>query len=121
MEFKYLKKYVGNRIDGAVSIDVFSKLNYIEGPYPCAVFSFPSSSNEIRLRSDYILEIDFWDNTINSITISEQAELLKTEFNYGWESQAEGYYQSHIIFMGEIPTGKPELSRIQQRYLLKVR
>lgn len=122
--FDKLKQYANARIDELISIVVYSKLAP-EDPaaltFPHCITNFSSSSNEVRNRSDWIMELDFWDNTNDSSAIIAAADLVKAGFDYYWQSESEGYYQSHIIFNAEIPTGVQNLSRIQQRYLLKVR
>lgn len=123
MEFKYLKKYVGNRIEELTSLKAYSK----KAPdnetitYPYIVYNFPGSQLPVRNRIDWICEIDFYNNTNDSTVIMEKAELLKSGFDYYYQSEDEGFYQSHIEFFGEIPQDIPDLSRINQRYYLKVR
>jgi hypothetical protein len=119
--FDKLKQYANARIDELISIDLYSKLAPEDATFPYVVTNLSSSSNEIRNRTDWIIDIDFWDNTNNSSIIIAQADLVKAGFNYYWQSETEGFYQSHIVFEGEIPTSIPNMSRIQQRYLLKVR
>lgn len=121
MTFEYLKQYANARIDELTSINVYSKKASEDAVFPYIVTMLTSSSNEIRLRDDWIMELDFWDNTNDSTIIIAQADLVKAGFNYYWQSETEGFYQSHIIFDSEIPTGVQNLSRVQQRYLLKVR
>lgn len=121
MTFDKLKQYANSRIDELISINLYSKLAPETATFPYVVTNLSSSSNEIRNRTDWIIDVDFWDNTNNSSIIIAQSDLVKAGFNYYWQSETEGFYQSHIIFEGEIPTGTPNMSRIQQRYLLKVR
>lgn len=121
MDFKSLEKYIANRIDDLTTLDVHNSKLPIDDDYPCVIFNLESSSNPVRLRDDYILTLDYWSNSEDSQTISAQAELVKAGLNYYWQSETEGFYQSHIIFNGRIPDIKPNTRRIQQRYLLKVR
>lgn len=89
--------------------------------YPYIQISLNSSSNEVRLRDDIIVDIDFWNNSDSSEFISNQAELVKIGLNYAYYSDDNGFFQSHIIFEGDIMQDTPNMSRLQQRYLLKVR
>lgn len=121
MTFEKLEQYFGARIDELTSLDVYnSKLPILE-EYPCVCFMFGASSNPVRLRDDIIATLDFWATSENSITILQQADLVKAGLNYYFQSESEGFYQSHMIFYARIPDEKPNVRRIQQRYLLKVR
>ncbi|MFX1499416.1 MAG: hypothetical protein ACFFDH_00475 [Promethearchaeota archaeon] len=121
MDLDSLKEYIGDRIEELTSLTAYSKQANEGASYPYVIFILSSSSFPVRNRQDWICEIDFWDDTNDSSVIAAKAELLKAGFNYYWQSETEGFYQSHIIFEGEIPTGTPDISRINQRYLLKVR
>ncbi len=121
MTFKNLKKYVGARIDELTTINVYAKNAPEEAVFPYIVFKFPSSSYPYN-REDKIVEIDYWDNKQDSTTILDQSDLVKKGFNLYWQTEgSDGFYRSDIIFEGEIPDTDPNMSRIQQRYLLKVR
>jgi len=125
MDFNYLKQYVGARLDELTTIGVHSKQapETIPGvsSFPYLIYLLSSSSWETRKRGDWICEIDFWDDQNDSSAIITAAEAIKAGFDYYWQSETQGYYQSHLEFYSEIPTGIPEMSRINQRYLLKVR
>ena len=121
MSFEKLEQYIGARLDELTTLDVYNSKLPIVDEYPCLCFLLGSSSNPVRLRDDYILTLDYWANSENSITIIQQAELIKAGFNYYYQSESEGFYQSHIIFAARIPDEKPNVRRFQQRYLLKVR
>lgn len=118
-----LGKYVGARFAELVSIGIYQD-EHIEGntdDFPYLVYKFPSSSNEVRNRTDWICEVDFWDNQNVKTNIRQSADLVRAGFDYYYQTEAEGFYHSYIIFYGVIPTDSPQLSRIQQRYILKVR
>ena len=121
MTFEKLEQYLLARIDELTTIDVYNSKIPIDKDYPCVNFMLGSSSNPVRLRDDYILTLDFWANSENSITIVQQADLIKAGLNYYYQSESGGFYQSHLIFFARIPDEKPNVRRIQQRYLLKVR
>lgn len=120
MTFDKLIDYVMARIDDLVSITVCGDEGAEPETYPYCVVKFPSSDNEKRKRTDWIVEIDFWNNSNAKSAIITAADALKAGFDYYWQSETEGFYTSHIIFYGGILTGKENLTRIQQRYLLKV-
>lgn len=121
MTFKNLKKYVGARIDELSTLNVYSKVAPEKAVFPYIVFRFVSSSYPWN-REDKIVEIDYWDNKQDSDVIMTQSDLVKKGFNLYWQSEGtDGFYRSDIIFEGEIPDTDPNISRIQQRYLLKVR
>lgn len=120
MEYNQLKKALGDWFTEILSIGISSKVPK-KKVYPYLHYYLSSSDNPVRLRDDYILTCDFWDNSEDTTTIGEQAELIKTALNYGWYKDDNGFFQSHIIFNAEIPETTPNISRHQQRYLLKVR
>lgn len=121
MTFEKLEQYVGARIDELTTLEVYNSKIPIIDEYPCVCFLIGSSSNPVRLRDDIILTLDFWASSENSITIVQQADLIKAGLNYYYQSESGGFYQSHLIFFARIPDEKPNVRRIQQRYLLKVR
>lgn len=121
MTFEKLEQYFGARIDELTTLDVFNSKLPINEDYNFVSFMLGSSSNPVRKRDDIIATLDFWTNTENSISIVQQADLVKAGLDYYYQSESEGFYQSHIIFYARIPDEKPNVRRIQQRYLLKVR
>ncbi|OGS41370.1 MAG: hypothetical protein A3K77_06345 [Euryarchaeota archaeon RBG_13_31_8] len=121
MTFDQLKQYVGARLDELTTLSVYGKMPGEEKAFPYLVYKFPSSSYQWNDRNDWIVEIDYWDNKQDSTTILAAAEAVKTGFNLYWQSEITGFYRSDLIFAGEIPDTNPNISRFQQRYLLKVR
>lgn len=124
MTFSNLKKLVGDRINELTTLDIYGKQapnNKDSVSYPYVVYLLGASSYPWINRSDWILTIDIWDNKQDSSTISAAADAIKAGFNLFWYSGTEGYYKSEITFMAEIPDVNPNISRIQQRYLIKVR
>jgi hypothetical protein len=119
MELLKLKEYIYARLNEC-GIQVYSLRVPLNGIYPCIVFSFPSSSMEGN-REDKILELNFWDDSSDDSNILIASEYIKSALNYTWQSEIEGFYQCYLDFEGEIPDTESNISRIQQRYLLKVR
>jgi len=120
--FDQLKQYVGARLDELTSIGVYSKSPGEEKSFPYLVYKFSATSFLWQGREDKIVDIDFWDNKRDSSDILTASNLVKKGFNLYWQSEGvNGFYRSDIIFEGEIPDSDPNISRIQQRYLLKVR
>lgn len=121
MPFEYLEQYFGARIDELTTLDVYNSKLPINEDYDFVSFFIGSSDFPIRARGDYIATLDYWTDTESSINIIQQANLVKVGLNYYWQSESQGFYQSHIIFEGRIIDEKPNVRRFQQRYLLKVR
>lgn len=121
VEFKKLKEYVYTRLNTCTTLNIYNGIVPVNTNYPYLLFSFSSSSMTVRNRTDYILEIDYWNNSNDDTVILEESEKVKQSFNYGWQSESDGFFQSHIEFEAEIPTDNINMSRINQRYLLKVR
>lgn len=119
MELLKLKEYIYTRLNQC-DIPVYSLRVPLNGSYPCVIYLFPSS-NMTGMREDRILELNFWNNSNDDTLILEASEYLKTALNYSWQSEVEGFYQCHLDFEGEIPDTESNITRIQQRYLLKVR
>lgn len=119
MELLKLKEYIYARLNDC-SIPVYSLRVPLNGSYPCVTYLFPSS-NMTGMREDRILELNFWDNRADDTLILQASEYLKTVLNYSWHCEVEGFYQCHLDFEGEIPDTESNITRIQQRYLLKVR
>jgi hypothetical protein len=127
-----LKSYIKTRLESLVDIDVYDGNPYGVSPFPYLVFNFPSSTPKTGNRMDRILEIDYWDNSLDETSILEVARTVKigkyvngvltiAGFDYGWQDETEGFYHSYIDFEGEIPDTEQNIYRINQRYILKVR
>lgn len=121
MTFQKLKEYVGARLDALTTISIYSKEAPENAVFPYVVFSFPSSSITYNLRDDRICELNFWDDSYDSSGIQTAIEAIKAGFNLYWQTESSGFYRSDLIFEGEIPEVRPNITRYQQRYLLKVR
>lgn len=121
MTFSNLKKLFGDRVNALTTLSVNSKTANVNQTYPFLDFIFESTSFPYGNLEHKIVTVDYWDNKKDSSTITAQADLIKAGLNWYWYSGAEGFYRSEIIFEGEIIDENPNISRYQQRYLLKVR
>ena len=124
-----LKTYIQSRLENLVNIDVHDNEPSGLSPFPYLVFKLPSGTPEVGNRIDRILEIDYWDNSLDKTNILEVAKIVKsgkyvngtltvTGFDYGWQCEAEGFYRSYLDFEGEIPDTDKNIYRINQRYIL---
>lgn len=127
-----LKTYIKSRLESLVDIDVYEENQYGISPFPYLVFKIPSGNPVIDIRIDRVLEIDYWDNSLDSSAVKEAAELVKKGvyvdgeltipgFDYTYQCEAEGFYRSYLEFEGEIPDTEQNIYRINQRYILIVR
>lgn len=132
MTLKQLKPYIYTRLNSLSGITVFDGKAPETAIFPYLVFKFPASNFNFRTRTDRILEIDFWDNTNDDsdiLTASTQVKdgkfdehgiLTVPGLNYSYQKETSGFYRAYIDFEGEIPDTSPEISRIQQRYILNI-
>lgn len=132
MDFSDLKAYIKSRLESLVDIDVYDGNPACVYPFPYLNFKIPSGTPIIDTRIDRILEIDFWDNSLDSSAIYAAAELVKKGiyvngeltvigFDGSWQCEVEGFYRSYLDFEGEIPDPEQNISRLNQRYILMVR
>lgn len=118
MDFDKLKKAVYARINGLLTQSVYTKQAPENATYPYCVIKFPSSSSDLLWKQTWIIELDFWDNTNDSSTITAMSNTVKQGLNAYWtDGTSEGVaFRTYLDFEGELPTDLPELSRINQRY-----
>jgi hypothetical protein len=121
VEYNQLKKVIGDLLTDCTSgISIYNKTPK-KASYPYIFYSFSGSSYETRLRGDFFLEVEFWDNREDTERTEPQAENVKNSLDFGYYNDKNGFFHSYIDFYAEIPEQTPNVSRIQQRYLLKVR
>lgn len=121
MELGKLKEYIAVRLSGLTIIRVYNGMAPINAVFPYLTFKISSASQLVRNRSDKILEIDYWDDTNDDTAILLASNNIKEGLDYSWQDEVEGFYQCHLDFEGEIPDTESNISRINQRYILKVR
>jgi hypothetical protein len=117
MDFSELKKAVYNRINTLLTQNVYVKQAPENASYPYAVIKFPSSSKGVLWKQDWIIEIDFWDDTNDSTTVMTMSNAVKEGFDAYWADETNINYRTYLDFEGEFPTDIPGMSRINQRYL----
>lgn len=120
MTFDELKKKIKTRVSSLITQNVYNNIG--EGSYPYCIITYPSTSKEFRWQENKMIEIDFWDNSGNSTTITNMSDLVKKGLDgyyYSSDDKTEGF-RLYLDFEGEFLTGKPEIKRINQRYLCKV-
>ena len=133
MDLDKLKYYVSERLENLSGIKVYN-LDADDNPtFPYLVYKFMSSSEFVRNRMDWILEIDYWNNTHDDAEIleamnkvkngvyDEAGELLVPGLDYSYQSEDEGFYHCYEEFQAEIPVEESNMSRLNQRFVLKVR
>lgn len=118
MTLQELKTLTYTKLKNAVNIPVYSK-NAIN--YPCIVYTLLGLDSNVKNREEFILEIDFWNDSEDDSALLTAYEQIKSVFNYAWETGTTGFLQSYLIWSGEIPEIETHVSRLQQRYQLKVR
>lgn len=118
MDFDKLKKAVYARINTLLTQTVYTNQAAANATYPYCVIKFPSSSSALLWKQDWIIELDFWDDTADSSTITAMSNTVKEGFNGYWtDGTTEGVsFRTYLDFEAQLPTDLPELSRINQRY-----
>lgn len=118
MTLQELKTLITAKLNSVVSLPVYNKQAI---GYPCIVYNLSGLDNMVRNREEFILEVNFWNDSLDDSELLTAYEQVKTVFNYAWETGTTGFLQSHLIWSGEIPDIEPNVCRLQQRYQLKVR
>lgn len=126
MEIDRLKYYIAQRLNDLSPINMYDSKPL--GNMPYGVFKFYACNYTVRHRKDWILEIDFWDDDIDDSTVLSAAIAVKNGdedediigLNNSTQSESEGFYYCTIDFEGEIPDTEQNISRYNQRYILKV-
>lgn len=124
MELLKLKKYVYDRLDSLTSITVYDgkiPSNNDDIVFPYLVYKIPNGTPDDNNKILYMCEIDYWNNTNDDSTILTASKDVKAGFDHYWENQSDGFYTSNLDFEGEIEDTNKNISRISQRYILKVR
>lgn len=131
MTLDNLLQDISTRLNTLLDINVYSVNSALSQYSPYVVYNVQMINSDVRRRYDYILELDFWDLTKDSTNINTSANYVKNGrtissvfhagFDYSYSFTNDGFYHSYIEFDGIIPCQEPDKSRINQRYLLKVR
>ena len=130
MEIDRLQYYIAQRLLTLTDINVYNKVVPDEANYPYVVFKAITSSHNIRHRKDWILELDYWEDSNDNTAILQAAINIKTgrtvdEVKYigldsSTQTEAEGFYYCNIDFEAELPSLEPNVSRYNQRFLIEV-
>jgi hypothetical protein len=131
MEIDKLEYYIGQRLITLTDINVYNKKAPDKDDiFPYLVYKFYACNYSVRHRKDWVLEIDYWNDSNDDTNIIEASINVKNgrtidEVNYiglnkSTQNEVEGFYQCHIDFEGSIPDTEPNISRYNQRYIVKV-
>lgn len=133
MNLQQLKTLIKSRFDDLVGdfMGVYDGKAGNNATFPYLVFKFPSSSNPARKQTERILEVDYWDNTNDDSNVLNAADIVRNGkyidnvltiigLDHSSENDSTGFYRCYWEFEGEIPDTKTYISRINQRYVLKV-
>ena len=125
MEIDRLQYYIAQRLSSLTSINVYNSKVPDSATYPYVVFKFVASSNTVRHREDWILELDYWSNSNDDSAILQAAIYIKSGtdtiigLNNSTQNETEGFYYCVIDFEAELPTSESNISRYNQRFLIK--
>jgi len=126
MNIDKLKYYIGQRLITLTDINVYNSKVPDDATFPYVVFTFDACSYNTRHRKDWILTLDFWEDSNDETDILASAISIKdgtgliVGLNNSTQNEAEGFYQCTIDFEGELPSLEPDVSRYNQRYIIKV-
>jgi len=133
MNLQQIKTLIKTRLDNLVSdfMEVYDGKAKNKATFPYLVFKFTSSSNPARKQTERILEIDFWDNTNDDTNVLKAADIIRNGkyvngiltvigLDHSSENDTTGFYRCYWEFEAEIPDTETNISRINQRYILKV-
>jgi len=130
MEIDKLEYYVGERLKTLTDIQVYNKKVPDNKIFPYLVYKFYTCNYAVRHRKDWILEIDYWQDSNDDTDILEAAITVKNGrtvaevdyvgLNNSTQNETEGFYQCTAEFEGSIPDTEPNISRYNQRFILKV-
>lgn len=123
MELINLKKCIYARLDALTTITVYDgqlPINDDDITFPYVIYKLTGSTIEEN-RYNYICELNYWNNSNDDSSILEAANDIKQGFNHYWETSTDGFYTSDIDFEAQLDDVDKNISRINQRYILKVR
>lgn len=130
MEIDRLEHYIGERLKTLTDIIVYNKKSGDNKIFPYLVYKFYACNYNVRHRKDWILEVDYWQDSNDDTDILEASINVKNGrtvdevdyigLNNSTQNEVEGFYQCTIDFEGSIPDTEPNISRYNQRFILKV-
>lgn len=133
LEINRLRYYISQRLLNLTDINIYN-MKAPDSPeeriFPYLIFRFYSCDYAVRHRKDWILEIDYWNDSNDDSDIIEAAINVKNGrtvdeveyigLNNSTQNESEGFYYCNINFESSIPDTEPNMSRYNQRYLVKV-
>jgi len=130
MELSKLKYYISQRLLNLTDILVYNGKAPDDKVFPYVVFKFESCNYTVRQRKDWVLTLDFWQDSTDDTDILQAAENIKNGrsvgendyigLNNSTQNESEGFYKCEIDFEGEIPDTENDISRYNQRYIVKL-
>jgi len=126
MELDRLEYYISQRLLNLANITVYNTKAASTKVFPYLVFKFTACSHLYNNRADWILEIDYWNDSSDDTTILQAAiDVKKGRLSFvgldkSTQDEAEGFYKCDIEFEGKIIDTEPDVSRFNQRYLIKL-
>lgn len=117
MDFDLLKKAVKTRIEALIEQNVYKDEAPDDADYPYVIVKYPSSSSPYLYKQDWVIELDFWDNTSDDETVTSISNTVKEGLNGYWQSGTGIAFRTYLDFEGEFPLDIPNMSRINQRYI----
>lgn len=130
MDLDKLEYYIGQRLLTLTDIAVYNTKAPDDKTFPYVVFKFEACNYNFENRADWILELDFWNDSNDDTDIIDASITVKKgrtvdEVDYigldkSTQNESEGFYKCDIDFEGKIPDTEPNISRFNQRYLIKL-
>jgi hypothetical protein len=125
MTFGKLKKYIGKRINDAVSIPVYSNRGAVdEKDTNYIILKYPTYQGDNTLiKTQNVIEIDYFSvseyDINNSDTVLIAAAAVKATLHGGYGSESEGFYKSYCDYDGEIPDNEFGVYHYYQRFFIE--
>jgi hypothetical protein len=128
-----LKYYICQRLEALTDIGVYDAKPSDKAAFPYLIYTFTESDFTTRRRVDRYLEIDYWNNENDDSGILQASHLVKygkydvdgvtllvPGLDFSQQNESEGFYHCYCDKENEIPDTEPNISRIYQRYVLKI-
>lgn len=130
LEIDRLEHYISQRLLNLSPISVYNRKAGDEATFPYLVFKIYDCNYFVRHRKDWVLEIDYWNDSADDTAIIAAAISVKngrtvgetTYIGLNWSTQdeTEGFYRCLIDMEGNIPDQEADMSRYHQKYTLYV-
>lgn len=133
MNIDRLRYYISQRLLNLTDINVYNKKAEISlnvSNFPYVVFILKSATHKDAGRKNWILELDFWNDSDDdspilaaSIDIKDGRTVDEIEYiglDNSSQDEPEGFYKCDLDFEDDIPVLENDMSRFHQRYILQV-